>query len=260
MLGLALCCLLDMGCVSRELSKCAYAALGSQTGSRSLEQSTVEARDGRVILAEDYPPLPPSVLLGASSLQERDDISTAVVRFLATLPCDFMPDIRYRFIGFYGEGINRHDPSRDLLERIRRNKLRIEPVSETRFGRFRGKTLSNSEQSAHAVVYFIVFIQKLNQIQAEVTVHEYPGVGGGSLEVILKLTQKRSKWAVTGIKPGGAVFGSIGEQLKKGPANNRTETNPAYALRLQSRASWRGVVYPKRSAASQSIDESPIQV
>jgi hypothetical protein len=28
--------------------------------------------------------------------------------------------------------------------------------------------------------------------------------------------------------------------------NNRTETNPAFALRLQSGANWRGVVYPTR--------------
>ena len=74
-----------------------------------------------------YTPLPPTVLLGAGSFREREDISEIIIRHLATKPCEVQPDIKYRFIGFQGNGGSYHDPDKELLQRIR--DLKLHPAS-----------------------------------------------------------------------------------------------------------------------------------
>jgi hypothetical protein len=161
-------------------------------------------------LPEDFPPLPSDHWLGASSLRERDDISLAVMQFLAVKPCDVMPDVRYRFVGFQGEGPNQNDPSRELVHRMQHLNPCIAAVSCARFGKYEGGMLVDSEQSAHGVVYFIICILKGSRTSAEVTVQEWPGLLHGGESFVLKVLQKGGKWKVVGTKPGVVILGLLG--------------------------------------------------
>jgi len=149
-----------------------------------------------------YTPLPPTVLLGAGSFREREDISEIVTRHLATKPCEVQPDIKYRFIGFQGNGGSYHDPDKELLQRIRDLKLPLKPVSEARESRIVDGVRVNSEQAERGMQYFIVYIQVEYADRAEVGVNEMPGFSGAGERFTYSLIRSNGQWKITKEEPG----------------------------------------------------------
>jgi hypothetical protein len=78
-------------------------------------------------------PLPTGYLLGASSLQEREDICEAVFRYVATRRRDGIC-----FVGFENivEGRTvRHDPTDEVLKRLRDLGPSVKPASQAKDAR-----------------------------------------------------------------------------------------------------------------------------
>lgn len=148
-----------------------------------------------------YTPLPPTLLLGAANLQERDDISEALIRHLAAKSNDD-PEFRYRFIGFEGLEAREHDPSEELLQRIRKLKLAIEPVSTLKESVMQEGERSESEQAKHGMTYFIFDITRASEDQVDVDVNECPGYGRGGQRWTYSLLRKNGRWTITKEQPG----------------------------------------------------------
>ena len=149
-----------------------------------------------------YTPLPPGDLLGAPSLHERDGICETIIRHLASKRCDVQPVINYRFIGFQGREVAMHDPSKELLQRIRDMKLPVEPVSTAKESRMSRGVRVDSEQAEYGMQYFIVYIQVENADHAEVGVNEMPGFSGAGERFTYSLVRSNGQWTITKEEPG----------------------------------------------------------
>ena len=149
-----------------------------------------------------FTPLPGSTLLGARSLEDRDAISVALIRRLATKPCDVKPDIKYRFIGFQGYNGAQHDPSEELLQRIRKLRFRVEPISAQMESRMQDGMRVESEQSTRGIMYFIIYISMRGEDRAEAGVNECPGSDGGGQRFTYWLARRGGEWTITNEEPG----------------------------------------------------------
>lgn len=138
-------------------------------------------------------------------MRERDDICEAVIRGLTARPLAELGEAKYQFFGIEGESPKQYDLSLELIHRLRRRKVPVQPVSAARWGRYEGETLVDSEHSEHGVMYFIVWIEKRSASQADVTVHAWPGLMHGGLAVSCRLAFEKGAWFPTRIVPEGGL-------------------------------------------------------
>ena len=154
--------------------------------------------------SETITPLPASYSLGASSISERDDICEAVLRYVVT-----KPGYKYRFVGFEntdGHGYINHDPSEQLMRRMRELRLPLRPLSYAKWGCIQHGSLVDSEHSAHGVIYYIMGIWMKGADEAEVEVRVEAYAGRGSQFYAYRIIRKNGQWITTEEEPGAIAM------------------------------------------------------
>jgi hypothetical protein len=144
-------------------------------------------------------PLPPDYSLGASSLEERDEICEAVIRFVAANHGE-----KYCFIGFENHvqrGSIRHDPTNELMARLRDLSPRVMPVSRAKWGRMSDGIVVDTEHSRHGAVYLLWGFSKTSADEAIFGAKVKRGVTGGSISYQFRLVRKDGKWRTVEEKP-----------------------------------------------------------
>jgi hypothetical protein len=137
-----------------------------------------------------YTPLPPALLLGAKNLRQRDEISIAVIRHFATKP------FKYRFVSFEGEEGAEHDPSPQLLRRIKALKLPVRPVSSRKERVIEDGEKRDSDQATLGASFTIFSIAPISDDRVDVDVNECPGFGAGGVRAEYSLQREHGQWKV----------------------------------------------------------------
>jgi len=137
--------------------------------------------------------LPPDYSLGASRLEEREDICESVVRFLAA-----KDPTKQNFIGFenivQGRTVH-HDPTDELLRRLRDLGPRVLPVSELKGVRVRDGIVVDYHYSKNAEVCWLWGMEIVSKDQATFDLRE------GSTSYRLEIVRRRGRWTTVGEKP-----------------------------------------------------------
>jgi hypothetical protein len=133
-------------------------------------------------------PLPADYSLGASSLQEREDICEAVFRFVAA---------KYRkevcFIGFeniVNDGTIRHDPTSELLKRLHDLTPPLMPAS-------RANDARTPDGMPKGVVYWVWGISRDSKNEARVVAKVARYLGGSSVLYRYRVVRDDGKWKTT---------------------------------------------------------------
>ena len=156
-------------------------------GGRGLEVMRRASPDG---VPGPILPLPPEQLLGAGSVQERDDLAEAVARYYANEPQPTWkyvvtkPQPAWIFVGFRyarvwegGQHPADCDFPPELLRRLKDLQPRVRPVSDAEWGRYDpSRGVVDSDDSVRGMTCIVQRISLVSTNEAEVEVRSTSGV------------------------------------------------------------------------------------